>query len=356
MIDTIGRRVTFGFAILLALTVALLAIGMWALDRTRASYELALLQRQAFLVTALQLQVELRGANTEYLRFLLQGQERYAVAHDSAMSRASVLLRTASSAATDAELRSIWSEVSPKLQLWQDASHQAMNARRTNDMAEVLRIRASQSQPARLQLDDLLDRARARAETIADESGAAGADRAERAMSTLLAGGLVALGLGIFFAIALTNSISRPLRDTASVLASGAAEILAATSQQAAGANETLAAVSETVATTDEVAQTAQQASERARAVADTAHRAAEIGRNGRRAVEASVTGMEAVREQVERIGTSILSLAEQAQAIGDITAAVNDIADQTNLLALNAAVEAARAGDAGRGFAVVAS
>jgi methyl-accepting chemotaxis protein len=61
------------------------------------------------------------------------------------------------------------------------------------------------------------------------------------------------------------------------------------------------------------------------------------------------------VREQVESIGRSILSLAEQAQAIGEIITAVNDIAEQTNLLALNAAVEAARAGETGRGFAVVA-
>jgi methyl-accepting chemotaxis protein len=48
--------------------------------------------------------------------------------------------------------------------------------------------------------------------------------------------------------------------------------------------------------------------------------------------------------------------LAERAQAIGEIIAAVNDIAEQTNLLALNAAIEASRAGEHGRGFAVVAS
>ncbi|MBW3653407.1 MAG: hypothetical protein KY433_07405, partial [Actinobacteria bacterium] len=48
-------------------------------------------------------------------------------------------------------------------------------------------------------------------------------------------------------------------------------------------------------------------------------------------------------------------ALAEQAQAIGEITATVGDIAEQTNMLALNAAVEAARAGEQGRGFAIVA-
>mgnify|MGYP002623948135 FL=1 len=50
------------------------------------------------------------------------------------------------------------------------------------------------------------------------------------------------------------------------------------------------------------------------------------------------------------------MHLSEQMQRIGEITAAVHEIAEQTKLLALNASIEAARAGEEGRGFAVVAT
>jgi methyl-accepting chemotaxis protein len=162
---------------------------------------------------------------------------------------------------------------------------------------------------------------------------------------TLLLGTLLALAVVVIASLVLTRAVSRPLRETTSVLASSAAEILAATTQQASGASETSAAVAETVTTVDEVAQTAEQASQRAR----------DIERVSRQALQESVGAMGAVKEQVEAVAESILALAEQAQAIGEIIATVNDIAEQTNLLALNAAVEAARAGEQGRGFSVVA-
>jgi methyl-accepting chemotaxis protein len=143
--------------------------------------------------------------------------------------------------------------------------------------------------------------------------------------------------------------------ETANAISAAAAELLVGTTEQAAVAQQQAAAVAETVSTVNEVAETSRQAAERAPSVADAANRAVEIARAGRKAVDDTVVGLRSVKDQVQAITEGTMALAEQGQAIGEITSTVNDLAEQTNLLALNAAIEASRAGEQGKGFAVVA-
>ena len=145
------------------------------------------------------------------------------------------------------------------------------------------------------------------------------------------------------------------LHEGVGVLAASSTEILATTTQVAAGAAETATAVSETTATVEEVKQTAQLASQKARVVAEGAQQLAEVAQGGRRAVEQAIDGMQRIQQQMESIATTIVRLSEQGQAIGEIIAAVTDLAEQSNILAVNAAIEASRAGEQGKGFAVVA-
>ena len=353
---TVSRRILTGFSFTVILLAIVGGLAIWSLNRTTTTYEQAIGQRKRTLVPSMRAESELRNGNIAYLRYLLEGRESQQRSHDSLSA---IVTRTVSqlrdSAATP-EDRQQWAEALTLFDRWKTATDQSMRLRKAGNLPEALRIRSETAAPIRDVLESQFSASIQRASLGSEATAAEGATTASRARLAIIIGTLIALAIAIISAALLNRAITAPLQETTSVIASGSAEILAATTEQAASANETLAAVSETVATVNEVAQTAEQATQRARAVADSAQRAAELGKAGRRVVDDSVAGMQQVREQVESIGRSILSLADQAQAIGEIITAVNDIAEQTNLLALNAAVEAARAGDSGRGFSVVAS
>ncbi len=78
--------------------------------------------------------------------------------------------------------------------------------------------------------------------------------------------------------------------------------------------------------------------------------------REGSAAVAQTIASIAGVRDAVRTSAAQVQALGQRGAEIGQIVAAIDDIATQTNLLALNAAIEAARAGEHGKGFAVVAA
>ncbi len=352
---TIARRIYAALAIELALLAIVAVVGVYYLHGTSATYERAMTARRTTVAPAIRVESEIRAANVEQLRLLIDGEQRYERSRDSIVALARGMVRTLSDTVTSDAERQRWNDVGVRIGRWSDAMV-ASSAVRESNRTQALLVRSTTIEPMRVSLDSLIRVNVVEAQRVSDELAKEGSDRASRAKLILALGAVVAFFAGLVAAAALSRSINRPLQETANVIASSGAEILAATTEQAAGTNESMAAVTETVATVDEVAQTAAQSAQRVRTLADAAQRAAESGRAGRQAVEDSVGAMQLVQTQVEAMARSIVALAEQAQAIGEITTAVSDIAEQTKLLALNAAVESTRAGEHGRGFALVAA
>jgi methyl-accepting chemotaxis protein len=141
-----------------------------------------------------------------------------------------------------------------------------------------------------------------------------------------------------------TQNLSRTGADFA-----GTAESLTARLEEQKGYTETGSRQ------TTEALAASERLRERAEDMESNAHALVNAAATSRDAIGRAANTLVTIGQKVRDTATTVGTLANASEKVGEFVEAVSRIARQTNLLALNAAIEAARAGEQGKGFAVVA-
>lgn len=148
-----------------------------------------------------------------------------------------------------------------------------------------------------------------------------------------------------------TEEQNRSVTDTTQIIA----QVRQAIEQIAAGARLQSENVQATSIVFAEAAKAIEQVAQGAQDVSAAAADALQAAVSGGEAVQKTLDSMGRISESTGQVAESVRELGRHSAQIGEIVQLIREIADQTNLLALNAAIEAARAGEHGKGFAVVA-
>ena len=391
----IGRRLGLGFALILAMTVAIAAVGAWRLteaaNATKAMMAVPLTKER--LITDW---YSLNYASIRRTAAIVKSTDPSLGPYfkdDAAASvkRAAELLKQIEPliAASGPE-HDLFAQIVEQRKTYSASRDGAVKAKADGNADEAARILDQAFTPAARKYQALLQDLVAMQRTSIDATAAAIDADATLSTRLIVIFSSCALALGALVSWLLTRGIVLPIRAAVAVAETVAAgdlthaieahtqdetgallralrhmnDSLVGIVSQVRGGTDTIAtasreisagnldlsarteqqagALEETAASMEELTTTVRQNADNARQANQLAIAASAIATRGGAVVGEVVTTMGAINASASRIA--------------DIIGVIDGIAFQTNILALNAAVEAARAGEQGRGFAVVAS
>jgi methyl-accepting chemotaxis protein len=391
----IGKRLGLGFALILAMTVVIAAVGAWRMtevaDSTRTMMAVPLAKER--LITDW---YALNFASIRRTAAIVKSSDPSLGAYfkeDAAASvkkAAELLKQIEPLIAADGEEKALFAKILEQRKAYSASRDGAVKAKAGGNEEEAARILEKEFTPAAQKYQDLLQQLVTMQRSSMDATANGIDDNAIGSTRLIVILSACAVVLGAAISWLLTRGIVLPIRQAVAVAETVAAgdlthDIVAHTKDETGallralrhmndslvgivsevrGGTDTIAtasreisagnldlsarteqqagALEETAASMEELTTTVRQNADNARQANQLAIAASTVATQGGAVVGEVVTTMGAINESANRIA--------------DIIGVIDGIAFQTNILALNAAVEAARAGEQGRGFAVVAS
>ena len=389
----IGKRLSIGFAVILAFSIVITAIALWRLDSvstaTRDMMNEPLLKERlmgdwyANLTAGIRRTIAVAKSSDPSL-----GPYFAAEVAASSKSSGEYQKKVEALLSTDEE-KALFAKIGDLRKVYLSARDAINQAKAAGKPEEAQRILDQVFVPgANAYQDTMRQLVEVQRRTIDETAKKIDASAAQSRTLLMVLEGLV-LALGVVFAYFLTVSITRPLHaavDIASRVAAGdLSPVVAAKSTDETGkllqalaemteqlvatvgsirvASESVAGAAGQIAAgnMDLSTRTEEQAASIEETAASTTELTEAVKRNADNArqatsLAASARGMtESGRAEVATMVKTVGEVSGASKKIAEITGLIEGIAFQTNILALNAAVEAARAGEQGRGFAVVA-